>query len=829
MGKLFRRFWALANRRRLERELEEDMAAHRDMMHAERRHEFGSTLRLREESADVWGWTWLDQLRQDLLYSIRSLRHAPGFAIMAVAVLSLGIGVNLAEIHVFEAVLHRTHVRDVDSLVRMYQATRGGVAQWFSLPAGGFYRRHNTVLAAVISEMEVPALYYGDDAGDLRAAAISGNYFGELGVSPAYGRLVEEHDDEPGAPPVVVLGYGYWQARFGGDPAIVTKLIRLNGKPFRVAGIAAAEFGGLVRQPEDLWIPMAQYGHVTGDTRLAADFTARRMAVVGRLRPGTSRERAQAQLQLLAADMSKEFQDETTAESRLLLEPVETPPNKSPQVILLIGTMILLVLLVLLSACANLGNMLLARGLARQREIEIRLAVGAGRWRVIRQLLTENLLLAALASAASLLVGSAAARLTLRIIGAPPSLRISTDWRIVLACASLGVVATLAFGLAPALQTVRRGPKAARSRKVLVSVQVAVSCVLLIVSTFLMRGIRHSFGSEIHFDYTSMALVDPTFYMHRSTPATARQELLATAARLRRVPEVADVTMATIPPLRRTWIQHVDRQQLYLNAVAPSYFPVMGVRLLSGRIFGPGDGDAVVMVSESAARRLWPNESPLGKAIPIQGRDRTVIGVVIDSGVNLASNSDTVEAYTPIDDRNVVYATLFVRTRIDAAQTTMALRSAATLPGVVPTVLPFQSVLAQRLDAMRKMVTILGSLAGIASGLAMLGIFGLLAFTVAQRTREIGVRMALGARAGDVLHCVLGQYALPFGLGAAAGVLLALACIRVFQSLLYGFLRSDPLSYAAGLAVFAAVALIAAIAPARRALRIDAAAALRWE
>jgi hypothetical protein len=294
------------------------------------------------------------------------------------------------------------------------------------------------------------------------------------------------------------------------------------------------------------------------------------------------------------------------------------------------------------------------------------------------------------------------------------------------------------------------------------------------------------------------------------------------------VPGIDAVSIATIPPLKRSWIEHVSAQQLYLNAVDPTYFPMMRLPLLQGRLFGTGEPDALV-ISESAARKLWPNQSPIGKSCLISQRTRTVIGVVKDSGANLMTHPESVEAYTPIDERNAVYATILVHAANHPGQLSGLLRAAATLPGLVPTVYTFQSVLAARVDTMQKIVTIVGTLGAIASLLAMIGIFGLVAFTVAQRTREIGVRMALGARTGDVLRCVLGQYTLPFGVGTCVGVALAAAIARVVRNLLFGFVSFDLLSFGAGLLVFAAIALVAAVAPLRRALRIDPASALRYE
>ena len=444
--------------------------------------------------------------------------------------------------------------------------------------------------------------------------------------------------------------------------------------------------------------------------------------------------------------------------------------------------------------------------------------------------MTESLLLAALSAAAALFVGRTAAILLLRITGAPSDMRIATDWRIILSAAGLALAATLAFGLTPAMQTVKRGPRVTRARRILVSVQVAASCVLLILSLFFMRAIQESFHTELSFDPAGLAVVDPGFYLHRYSVSQARQAAQEIAERLRQAPGIDAVSIVTNPPLPRShsWTERVGTHDLYWNAVDPSYFPLARLPLLAGRPFGAVELDAAV-VSESAARRLWPNQSPLGKSILIRRRARTVVGVVKDSGVNLMMNPESVEVYTAIDDEGIIYSTILAHAANNAEPISGMLRSAAAIPGIAPQVFTFQGIVDQHLKSLRTMVTTVSSLAFTAALLALLGIFGLLAFTVAQRTREIGVRMALGARSLDILRVVLGQYALPFGAGAAVGVAVAAAVAKVFRSLVYGFIPFDPLSFGAGLLLLAAVAFVACIAPARRALCIDPASALRYE
>ena len=829
MRRLLRRLSALLHRGRLRRDLEDEMAAHAEMMPPDRRRQFGSTLRLQEQAADQWGWTWLDHFRQDLAYATRQLQRSPGFTLAAIAVLSLGIGVNLAEAHVFNAFLHRYGVRDIDSLVRFSRITPQLQSSSFSLPEIEFYRRNNTVLSAIVSETDVRDLHQAQDSVNLRGVLVSGNYFTELGVTPLYGRLLERQDDQPGAPPVALLSYDYWQSRFGGDPRIVGRTIQLNDKPVQVAGVVSSRFGGL-GWVANVWLTISQYPYLTSTSEAALqDYGTRMTSMIGRLKPGISLDAAQAQFRSLAADLRRQQPLYVAPGEWLKIEPVQssTIPTE-PAARLVLITMIVLVLLVLLSACANLGNMLLARGLARQREIEIRLAVGASRSRLVRQLMTENLLLAVLASIAALFVGKLAALILWRIIGVPSSLRIVTDWRIILACAALGLGATLVFGLAPVLQMVKGGPRATRARKILVSVQVAASCVLLILSSFLTRAVQQGFQAAMAFDYSGLAYVDPSFYLHNYTPSDARKAAGEIAARLRQLPGVEAASIAVFPPVLRPRQAYSLGHQFLVSGVDPSYFAAMHLPLLLGRVFGPADPDPVV-IGESAARKLWPNQSPLGKSLRFAQRDYTVLGVVRDSGTNVIVNPESVEAYLPLSDQYAAFASILVRTTHKAAALSAALQSAAAVSGLHPQVFTFDGLIDQRFESIRKMIRVFSSLAAVASLLALIGIFGLLAFTVAQRTREIGVRMALGARGPDILRIVLGQYVLPFGIGAACGVVVAGAAATVLRKTVYGFIPFEVLSFGAGLLLFAAVALAASIAPARRALRIDPSSALRYE
>jgi len=782
-----------------------------------------------DSAQNFWAVTWLERARQDFVYAVRRLRRSPGFTLGAVAVLSLGIGVNLAEFHVFNAVLFpKIAVRDVDSLRRISRKSKTG-NPGFPYAAAAFYREHNTVLSSIITESFGGTITLDDDPASLRATFVSGNYFSDLGALPAYGRLLDENDAKTGAPAALMLGYGYWQRHYGSDPSVVGRVIRLNGKPAQIVGVVSYDFGGLRNNVSPVWLPVTLHPYLMQGSKLLEDFGQGNTTLYGRIKPGVSDAAVEQQFTSLTAELQKRWPDYFKPGDRIQSELLNAVRIGSREAATL-APFILLILLILLSACANLGNMLLARGLAREREIEIRIAVGAGRWRVIRQLMTENLLLAVIGALAGLLVGHLTAKYLLHVLHAPPFIRIGTDWRILVVGAILTFFSALVFGLTPAIQTVRRGPKVTRARQVLVGVQVAASCVLLIMGSLLTRSILHELLVEVKFDYARMMVIDPEFYARDLKPSAARQTLVDFTSRLQQLPGVEGVTAATVAPLGgRVRIERAPGSpRLYVNGVPASYFPVMHIPIIRGRAFVPSDQD-VVIVSESAARALWPNQEPLGNICDFSGRKWTVVGVAGDSGANTAADADSVEVYTPLGDDNVRNAVLIVHTNTDPAPLITAARAAVTTPGMASSVWLMQTRMNQRSDGVRGAIMVIGSLGAVATLLAAIGIFGLVSFAVSQRTREIGVRMALGARGLDILRAVLSQYAAPVGIGVVAGVALAIALSQILRSQIPKVDFIDPLSYAAGLMLFAAIAFAAALVPATRALRIDPSAALRFE
>ncbi|MGH9667714.1 MAG: ABC transporter permease, partial [Bryobacteraceae bacterium] len=486
MRSILRWIYFLLNRQRLEQALAGEMPAHREITPEERRTGFGRSFESREESSQVWISAALDEFWQDLSYGARVLWRSTGFTLGAIAVLALGVGANLAEFHIFDALLlHRLNIRDAHSIFNFVRNAKDKGPAGFPQAAVRFYRENNTLLSYVIADSSGPDVMLDNDSG-LRSMFVSGNYFSALGIAPAWGRLLDEQDAQSGAPAVAVVSYEYWQKHLGADPGVVDKIMHINDRQVQIVGVLPYDFDGLFHRRTVVWLPMALQAALIPGTPGTEDFSRADVNLYGRPKPGVSLAAAEAQLTSLTKELAREHPRQFRTGERIQgsqLPGTGIDPSRIPPVVLLI---VALVLLVLLSACANLGNMLLARGLARQREIDIRLAVGAGRGRLVRQLMTENLLLAALGCAAGLFVGDGAARWLLYRLDAPPDIRIATDWQILALGVGCIFLCAFVFGLPPALQVIRRDHKSSFRQQMLVAIQVAVSCLLLISSAILM-------------------------------------------------------------------------------------------------------------------------------------------------------------------------------------------------------------------------------------------------------------------------------------------------------------------------------------------------------
>ena len=837
MRRFLRRIYFFLNRRRLEAELAEEMAAHRAMLAADRRASFGREITLRENAREVWGWMWIDRLWQDLSWSLRTFRRSPGFTLGAVAVLALGIGANLAEFHVFDAILlHRLNIAGADTIYHVYRNSKEFRARAFPHPALDLFRNNCSRCAFVVAEGIVWDGATLEADANARLNFVSSGYFHTLRILPAWGRLLDESDARPGAPAVAVLGYQYWRDHEGADPHVVGRILRVNGKPVEIVGVAAYDFDGLQPHSTSAWLPISQRSAVIPGAPPRDSYAVADDDLFMRPQPGVSLSSLEAELTALRHELERRAPAQFKPGERITTERLPGSgvimKHLPPAVFLLFA----LVLLVLLSACANLANMLLAKGVAREREIAIRIGLGAARSRIVRQLLTENLFLAVLGAGGGLLVGYASAQLLTAALGAPANIRIGMHWEILAGAAALAALSAIVSGLPPALRISAAKHKSGRRRATLVGVQVAISTLLLICTGVLTRNAIRSADIQLSFDYRNMLVAYPTLYREHLPPAVAAQKMEALMERLARLPGAEAVTASVTPPLgqRLSVVNLPSAPPICVNPVAPNYFGAMQIPVVRGRSFSPGE-TAAAIVSESAARALWPNQDPLGKTWQLAKAVRTIVGVVKDSGANLIIDSSSVEAYTPIEPSQVDSSAIIVHVKGNPAPFIRAVPSIGQSMGEQLGIVSMLQAREFALEGAQKMTMISLSLGLIATVLAASGMFAMVAFSVAQRTREIGIRMAIGARPRHVLHSVLDQTYAPVLVGMVAGTAAGAALGKLVKSMIWMQVErivDNPLDisgFALGLAAFLAVAFLAILSPALKAVRIDPSSTLRYE
>jgi predicted permease len=837
MNQFFRRIRYLLNRRRLDRELAGDMEFHREMAAstgAGHGH-FGNALLLREQARDAWGWTWIDRLAQDLRYAARMLRKSPGFTAAAILMLALGIGVNVAAFGVFDLLFLRPlPVRDPGTLLKFARSAPQDYADNFAYPEVAFYREHAKTLSAVFASDGAKVTINGDERQG-NASFVTANFFSGLGATAKLGRLLDPARDEAsGARPAVVLGQAFWQLYCGADPSIVGKTIRINDAPATVVGVASREFSGLGRDTPDLWAPITQQPYFVKNSRLA-DFSETGLSVPmwGRLQPGLTPKAAEEELKSLAAELHGKHPKDVWEKESLPSEPggyANTIRREMVPVFALVGA---LGFLILSAACGSLGSLLLARGVARQREIAIRVAVGAGRARLIRQLFTESLVLALLGSVAGLVLGCVAARFLMVWTEAPPWLDPAPDRRVVAFAIGMGFAAAILFGLTPAWQSSRPRPRGTVTRQFLIGAQVAASCVLLIVAGLLVRAMDQAMYADPGFDYRHVISVDPA--LRGYTPAAARAYFTALEARLRGVPGIASVALVSNPPLGNRWT--VSQTEIagravnvHINHIDPAFLRTMNIPLLLGRNLVPGDTRAII-VSESLARLRWPAENPVGQTFRLGDEDLAVAGVSGSARLVSPEDSDAVEVYRLAQTDLLPSMVAMVRTSAAPEGLVRVVASTAKSidPRLVPEVQLMKSAFRETLRTAQSSALAVSLLGLIALLLAGGGIVGLVGYAVSQRTKEIGIRMALGARPAHVLSVVLRQFSLPVAAGMIVGVGGAAALSKVLRSLLYGIGNLDAIAYVGAIAAFGVTVAVAALLPARRALHVDPMRALRHE
>jgi len=838
MGELFRRIRYLIHRRRFDAELESDMAFHREMAARAGRGNFGNTLRMREQAREAWGWTWLDRLIQDLRFSARTLARSPGFTLTAVLVLAIGIGVNTTAFSLFNMVaLERLPVRDPDSLVRLERRSPNSSTSEMPYTSAVFYRDRARSLSAMMAVLGVPPMEIDNDLELTSASFVTPNYFTELGTAAGYGRLFDPaREDSGSAPPVVVLSYSLWQHRFNGDPSILGRVIHLNKKPATVIGVTPYAFASLGGQGPGLWMPMAQQPYFISGSNILTDPASSSVRMWGRLAPGVSIKQASGELRTLTNELREQHPKDIWDNEFIDIHPGGHMMVMQPEMYTVAALVAALTLLILAVACTNLGSLLLARAVTREHEMGIRIAIGASRARIFRQLCTESLVLAMLGSAAGLGLSYVALRIALVKLDTPRWLSAAPDWRVLLFTIGMAFLAALFFGFAPALQIARQKQHKTVVRQILIAAQIAASCVLLIVAGLLVRATQHVLFTDPGFAYQHLLSVDPQLGRYGYTPTAAKAYLAQMQERLAALPGVESVGLVKLPPMGHT-VSRMDTEihgrpvPIYPNWVDPGAFRTLGIRLRLGRTFYPAEKH-VVIVSESLARVQWPGENPLGQQLGDGDAKDTVVGVVGDAHMNAANDDDAVEQYWPMQADDMPDMVVMVKMAGDPASVTPIVKSIGESldPKLFPEIrqmkLLYRDNVANMVESIAAIVSMIGFIAVLVSGV---GIVGLVSFSVSQRLKEIAIRIALGAKKLQILKEVLRQFVLPVAFGIVAGTGIAAAASKVMRKILFGVNNLDPLSYALALLVLVGILLLAAVLPARRALRFDLAKTLHCQ
>lgn len=838
MGEFFRRLRYLLQRGRFDRELQNEMEFHREMA-AQQGRNFGNDLRLREESREAWGWIWIDRLMQDLRYAARILWRSPGFTITAVFVLALGIGVSVAGFSLLNIlILKMLPVRDPASIVRLQRRSPENITPETPYRSFLFYRDHAKTLSAMFAIMGAPPMELNDDLQPVSVNYATANYFTELGTQAAAGRLfLPRQDDSANAAPSVVLSYGLWQLRFDGDPNVVGRVIRLNGKPVTVIGVTASNFASFAGQYPDIWLQLTQQPYFVDGSRALTDVVGGAgVRMWGRLAPGATAKMAEQELLTLTNELRKQYPKLIWDKEYIRSDPggylLVMEPQMLP-VFIMIGALVLLIFVV---ACANLGGLMMARGVTREHEISIRLAIGASRKRIFRQLFTESLLLALISSVGGLGLSYAGLRITSAVFADDKAtwMSFAPDWRIILFTVGMAFAAAVFFGLAPALQIARQRQRKAVARQILVSVQIAASCVLLIVSGLLVHAVHHVLYSDPGFGYEQVVGITPGLDSHGYKPEAARAYVEELRTRLLGVPGVTSVALSQQALLGNGFTSYITSDinghpiNIYPNWVDSAFFRTMGIPLLRGRNFLPGETHAVI-VSESLARRQWSGQDALGQKFG-DSKD-IVVGIAGNARIKALNDGDAVEVYWAAQPAAMPSMNLLMRT----AGTPDGLLSAtkSIIKSIDPKLYPYIWLLKSGFHNATELLedTALGaSLLGLLAALmAAVGILGLVAYAVSQRTKEIAIRIALGAKAPHVLSVILRQFLTPILCGAIGGTVMTALISQFLRKILYGVSNLDPAGYAGGVGVLLAIAVMAVLLPARRALRVDPVRALHEE
>jgi macrolide transport system ATP-binding/permease protein len=836
------------------------------------RREFGSRQLALEDSRAAWQFLWLEDLAADLKVGFRMLWRSKGFSILAILCLTLGIGANAAVFSWVEGILFRPYPAVVhqDRLMALTGTSRGETGPTgLSWPDYIDLQKNSTLFDAFfVSQIMGTTLSIGDRAERAIGSIVSANYFDALGVHPVLGRGFEPGEDlGRNAHPVTVISYQLWHGRFDGDPAIIGKTQRLNGVVHTIVGVAPEGFyGTFVGWAMQFWVPASMEEIFEAGGYKLEDRNARWIESYVRLKPGVSRQQAQAEISAIAARLETDFPMTNRGRNAKLWPLWQTPFNNANTLLPTLGIMLAVVVFVLLIACANVGNLLLVRSFARRHEMTVRAAVGAGRGRLLKQLFTEGLILSALAAAGGLMVAYWSRHALVLLFPARGGVSMylpgDLDWRVLALSAGVCVITTLLLGLVPAIQASKIDLAAALKsemggvvgghgkswvRSTLVVVQVSLSFVLLVGAGLLMQSLQKIRNGNPGFSThgvvtTSIDLVGAGYDEQRAR--NFDDELML---RVRALPGVESATLSRMMPLGyRTYSSSpiaVDGYQIppeeeptvLYNEVGTDYFATMGIPFISGRDFTRADdekGALVAIVNETMAAQFWKGKNPLGERVQVKGRWMLVVGVAKDAKYGNIRELPKPFFYVPLRQNFAVLPCLTIRTPL--APETIAAVLAREIHSVDSNQAPYEVIsLQEQVDRstapQQVAVTLLGVLGGLALILAAIGLYGVMAYAVSQSTRELGLRMALGAGSSDLLRLVMKHGLTLTVVGVVLGAAAALGLTRLLGDMLYKVSPRDPLAFGSAFLVMLLVAVGACFLPAWRAARTDPMRALRDE
>jgi macrolide transport system ATP-binding/permease protein len=883
-GTFIRRLAAPFRRRRLEDDLDEELRSHLEMAaelnlgkgmsaqdaRREALRNFGGVEQTKENYRDQRGLPMIETTLQDLRFGFRMLRRSPGFSALAILCLTLGIGANAAVFSWIEGILFRpypavTHQEQLLALAGTARGESGHTA--ISWPDFADLQRNCTLFDAFfVSKIMGTTLSIGDRAEVTTGSIVSANYFDAIGVHPILGRGFEPGEDAGrNAHPVTVISYQLWKGRFKGDPQIIGRTQRLNNVMHTIVGVAPEGFyGTFVGWAMQFWVPTSMEETFEAGGYKLEDRGARWIEAYVRLKPGVTLSQAQQEISAAAKRLETDYPATNRGRSIKLWPLWQTPFNNANTLLPTLEIMLAVVVFVLLIACANVGNLLLVRSFARRHEMTVRLAIGAGRGRLLRQLFTEGLILAAFGAAGGLLVAHWCRHALVLLFpargGVSMHLPGEIDWRVLALSAGVCLTTTLMLGLVPALQTgkidlagalkadsagVVGGGGRAWVRSGLVVMQVSLSFVLLVGAGLLLQSLQRirttSPGFSTHgvLD-TYVPLVSAGYDAPRAQ--SFQDELLG---RVKALPGVESAAFGRMTPLSygsySSTVIAVDGYQpppeeqptVEYNEVGPDYFATMGIPLVSGREFARADDEKaalVAVVNETMTEKYWRGKNPIGERVQVKGRWMQVVGVAKDSKYESVREATKPFFYVPLRQNFSPGAGLYIRTPLSPE--TMATALAREVHAIdanlaVYEVITLQEQVDRSTSPQQVAVTLVGVLGGLALLLAAIGLYGVMSYAVSQSTRELGLRMALGAGASNLLRLVLSR-----GLGlTAGGVLLgaaaALGLTRLLGNLLYKVSPRDPVAFGSAFVIMSVAALAACFLPAWRATRTDPARALR--